>query len=115
MEILIAIALSSHIGFENEYNYVHPHLRVEYENIISGIYLNSEENVSAYAGIRNEFGDFGLEYGIVGGYNSLGTITPMIRGTYNLGENLIIYAAPSQEVLEEKTNYGVVFGIELQL
>lgn len=114
MEILIAIALSSHIGFEHEYNFVHPHLRVQYENIISGIYLNSEEDVSVYGGIRSEFGNFGLEYGVVGGYDSFETVSPMLRGTYNFNENFLVYAAPSREVVGRETNYGVVLGMELQ-
>lgn len=112
MDILLAVALSTHLGFEGEYSSIHPHIGLQYENFIAGTFLNSEDNISVYGGLRSEFGKLGLEYGVVSGYDALGDVVPMVRGTYDLGDNVRAYAAPGAEVINNETNYGVVFGLE---
>lgn len=112
MDILLAAALTSHIGFNFDYFNVHPHVGVQYENFIAGAFLNSEKNKSVYGGFRSEFGDFGIEYGVVTGYDKLGAVMPMIRGTYDINDNLRVFAAPAPEKFNESVNYGIVLGIE---
>jgi regulatory protein YycH of two-component signal transduction system YycFG len=106
--LTISLGLSTHIGFDEKYNSVHPHLRYTHENFITGTYYNSLENLSVYAGARQEYNNFGIETAIVTGYNNL--ITPYVRGTYDLGKTRI-FIAPGIETKD----IGIVLGIEIML
>ena len=60
------LALSMHIGLENDYNQIHPHARCEMSNdILYGAYYNSEERVSLYFGktLDNVERGWDMEYG----------------------------------------------------
>ena len=103
--ITFALGLSLHLGFENTYNPVHPHIRYTNESIITGIYYNSEERISMYIGQRLEHEDFGFEYGAVTGY-STGAVLPYVRGTYK-----DFFIAPA---LENGERLGIVVGTELK-
>ena len=46
----LLVALSLHVGLENNYNNIHPHARCTIDSIISGAYYNSEERISYYVG-----------------------------------------------------------------
>ena len=111
METLLSLSLglSLHLGFDDHYNSVHPHIRFEHENFIAGAYYNSLENLSVYAGHRQEINNFGFEAALVTGYKN-GSLTPYIRGTYDVGKTRI-FVAPG---IESK-NIGVVFGLEIML
>ena len=102
MDLTLSIALSLHLGLEGDYNSIHPHLRYTDNNFITGIYYNSESNVSPYAGYKIEHNDLGLEFGIVGNYSDA-PIGPYLRGTY---KNFFI--APGVE----GDTVGIVLGIE---
>lgn len=111
-QIVWALALSTHVGLEGEYNEVHPHVRFIEDGAIAGAYYNSMERISLYAGHRIESGAAGLELALVTGYNELDmTLAPYIRGTYDLG-SVRVFASPTAEVWNSETNVGVVFGIE---
>lgn len=112
MDILWAIALSSHLGLEGDYNNIHPHIRLEENSFITGAYYNSEERVSMYAGFRFEpIDNAGIELGLVNGYPALGGVIPYARGTYDLG-NARLFIAPGGEVRRGETTIGAVIGIE---
>ena len=99
METILSIALSAHLGFEGEYNRIHPHIRLQDESFIAGAYYNSERRISLYAGLEfTPFEDVGLEIGIVSGYPGY-TIIPFARGTYK-----DLFVAPGIE-------YGNITGI----
>jgi hypothetical protein len=101
--ISLGLALSLHLGFEGEYNSIHPHLRYTHDSFIVGAYYNSESNISPYVGYRFEHNDFGVELGAVGNYSDA-DVAPYIRGTYKQ-----FFVAPGVE----GDNIGIVFGIEL--
>ena len=107
--LTISLGLSTHIGFDEKYNAFHPHLRYTHENFITGTYYNSLENLSVYAGARQEYNNFGFEFAVVTGYNN-GALTPYIRGTYDVGK-MRMFIAPG---IESK-DIGVVFGLEITL
>ncbi len=107
--LTISLGLSSHIGFDEKYNAFHPHLRYQHEKFITGAYYNSVENLSVYAGYRQEKDKLGLEAAIVTGYNN-GSLTPYIRGTYDIGK-MRMFIAPG---IESK-DIGVVLGVEITL
>jgi len=94
------LALSLHLGLENDYNNIHPHARCIVDNHISGIYYNSENNISLYTGFEHN----GFELGLVTGYSS-NDILPMIRYKKN---NWFISPA-----YETDGNYGITIGLEI--
>ena len=67
-------AMSMHLGLQGDYNGYHPHVRCQVDSVISGVYYNSEDNISFYTGLEHN----GFELGLVTGY-SHNKIVPMIR------------------------------------
>ena len=100
--IALSMAISIHLGLENNYNNIHPHARCSIEDTIMGVYYNSEDNISTYIGKKYN----NIELGIVTGYSS-NEIVPMIRYVKN---NFFISPA-----YETNGNYGITIGIELGL
>jgi|TARA_R110000787_G_scaffold1096_2_gene3994 hypothetical protein len=92
------LAVSIHVGLANDYNSFHPHARYTSDDYISGVYRNSEDNVSIYLG--KEYN--GFEYGLVTGYSEA-DLAPFVRYKY---KNFFI--APAYE----KHTSGLVFGFE---
>jgi len=113
MDILLGLALSQHLNFQNDYNEIHPHIRLQEENFIAGAYYNSEERISPYAGIRLDYESHGVELGIAGGYPAIGTVVPYGRYTYDLNDNLRVFATPAGEKVDGEVVYGIVIGAEL--
>ena len=103
---LIGAALSLHVGLAEEYNEVHPNVKVECGNYVSGLYYNSINNFSAYAGFRFDLSEnVSTEIGLVDGYDKADTIKPMIKLNY---DNYFIM--PTYE--ESSGRGGVVLGYE---
>ena len=88
-----------HLGLEGDYNAIHPHARCQKDALISGVYYNSEEKVSAYIGLEHE----GWEVGLVTGY-TYADVVPMIRYKKN---NWFITPA-----IESNGSKGIVIGLE---
>mgnify|MGYP001165639840 FL=1 len=95
-------AISMHLGLQGEYNEYHPHVRCQVDSVISGVYYNSEDNVSFYTGLEHN----GFELGLVTGY-SHDKIVPMVRYKKN---NWFISPA-----LETDGNVGIVVGLEFKI
>lgn len=106
MDILYGLALSLHLGFEGDYNSIHPQIRVQENNFIAGAYYNSEYNTSFYGGFLIERGRWNYEIGAVTGYNR--SVYPFFRSTYDLDDNILGYIAPAAE----GDSIGLVLGIE---
>ena len=120
MEFLTALTLSmgisTHVGLEEDYNEIHPHIRYQNEQFITGIYYNSEDKISMYGGYRIEpKQNVGIELAIVTGYEQMGTIVPYIRGTYDVGSKTRFFVAPTAEKQGNETNAGIVFGVEIKI
>ena len=95
----LMLAISMHIGLEGDYNNIHPHARCQVDSMISGVYYNSEDKVSAYIGLEHE----GWEIGFVTGY-TYADIVPMVRYKKN---NWFITPA-----IESNGRKGIVIGFE---
>lgn len=102
--ITFSLALSLHLGFNNDYNSIHPHIRYNHDQFIAGAYYNSENKISTYIGKRFEYDDFGLEIGFVTGYSDA-EIAPYSRGTYRN-----FFVTPGIE----ENNIGIVVGTEIK-
>ncbi len=93
------LAITMHVGLEGNYNTFHPHVRCQEDALISGIYFNSEDRISAYVGTELE----GFELALVTGYD-YADVVPMLR--YKKDK---LFIAPAIEKNGEK---GLVIGIE---
>mgnify|MGYP003389330433 CR=1 FL=1 len=103
------LALSAHIGLDKSYNTIHPHIRCTTNSYITGLYYNSESEVSAYVGREYEISENSrLELGLVTGYEYKNVI-PMIR--YKIGQ---LFITPAYETIGHR-NYGIVFGWEMKI
>ena len=114
--IILSLGLSLHAGLAGDYNEIHPHIRYNNDGIIAGAYYNSVDRLSAYAGRRYEQGDAGIEFALVTGYPAFGTLAPFVRGTYNVADNVRVFASPAVESYgNNNSDIGVVFGVEFSL
>lgn len=111
MDILISIILSMHFNFNNDYNQIHPHIRVIKDNLIAGAFLNSESNVSVYGGINVNIDKWFVDLGAVTGYTG-SDVLPFVRAGVELNDNFNIFVAPGYEVGYDQV--GVVTGLELK-
>lgn len=112
MNLLLGLATSIHMGFEGEYNQIHPHARLEYRDYAAGTYLNSENRLSSYLSYTVDIGTYYLEFGAVGGYSD--SILPLVRGGKQLSNDVRFFITPGFEV--GGTNKPkVVLGLEFNL
>ena len=115
-QFIWALALTSHIGFERDYNQTNPHVRFIEDGVIAGAYYNSMERVSFYGGWRLEPTDkTGVELAIVTGYPSFGPVAPYVRGTYDFNNNIRVFVAPGYETIRGETDLHPIIGIEFQI
>ena len=98
----ILLAVSTHLGLDNNYNDVHPHARCTIDNWITGAYYNSERNISYYVGKKIS----NFEIGLVTGYNSY-YVLPMIRYINNG-----LFVAPAYE---KSNTVGLTVGYEFKV
>lgn len=111
--VVVALALSAHIGLVGDYSSVHPAVYCEGDAFVAGAYLNSERSVSGFAAAKISQGDWWAELGIVTGYSSA-DILPYARIGTDLSENASLFIAPAYEVWNEQKNYGAIIGIEMK-
>jgi len=111
-QFIWALAFSSHLGMEGDYNNIHPHVRFIEDGAIAGAYYNSVDRLSLYAGTRLESGNAGLELSLVTGYPAFGEIAPHVRTTYDFTDNVRVFAAPSWEDKGDELGVGIVAGVE---
>lgn len=115
--LALALAFSSHLGLAGDYNEVHPALKCDRDDtgLIAGVYLNSEDRASAYAGIKLAGdGPFWAELGVVSGYKSHDFL-PMARVGVDLKGNLSLFAAPAfEEDRRGNITPGLVVGLEIK-
>ena len=110
--IAYSIIFTMHIGFYGSYNEIHPHVRFQRDQIITGAFINSENNISPYLGFRYDTNKIFIEGGIVHGYSYKKTL-PYARLGYKLGDNMNLILTPGFEKKGNNINPGVVIGIEL--
>ena len=105
--LAVGLALSLHIGLEQDYNQVHPYVKCETERTVTGFYYNSLDKLSAFGAVNfplvNKYTEeeLSIDVGLVSGYLWKYDIAPMVRLNYN---NMFVMPA-----LEGETT-GLVFG-----
>lgn len=84
-------------------NFFHPYIKYQHDQFIAGVFYNSEENISVFAGV-----DLGkLELGLVTGYSGA-DIAPYFRYTEPLNDNLYLFVTPDVRTTGE---VGITIGI----
>ena len=102
--LVLGLALSLHVGLQNDYNQVHPYVMCEKNQVITGLYCNSLDKVSVVLAKEYDLtDDLKLDVGIVSGY--VYDIVPMVRLKY---KNLFLMPA-----LEDNRT-GLVFGYQYE-
>jgi hypothetical protein len=102
-----SLALSLHLGLAGNFNAIHPALWLEQEGWKAGGYLNSNSELSWFAGRR--FGDRAwVEGGLVTGYH----VSVMARAGVQLHDRAALWIAPAAK---EDGDRGVVLGVEFSL
>ena len=109
MDLTFAIAVTAHLGLAGDYSHVHPHVRLSHGHVIAGAFLNSEDRISAYAGLRAEHGIWFIEGGAVTGYLSR-DVLPYARAGYDF-EHVTVFVAPAYE-MQPTERLGAVVGLE---
>jgi hypothetical protein len=113
MDLLFGLALSAHLGLTDEYNEIHPHIRLENDRVATGIYYNSLDELSVYLGLKYQpLEKINLETGIVSGYDSIAPLIPYARIIYQLDDNTSLFLTPTAEKHKNNLNTGVVIGFE---
>ncbi len=97
------LAVSMHVGLENDYNMLHPHVRCQQNATISGLFYNSRDRVSVYVGKEYGLQHFNVELGLVTGYEKY-PVVPLFRLKKDM-----FFIAPAYEL---GGKYGAVLGIE---
>lgn len=115
MELLYGLALSTHLGTTNSYNGYHPYVTLKSDNMVMGLFYNSVDNISPYIGLQYTNNNVLLEGGIAGGYNDIGSVVPYMRFGYKLGDNTLLFVAPSAEKNNGDLKPIAVLGLELNL
>ena len=102
--LVLGLALSLHVGLQNDYNQVHPYVMCEKNQVITGLYYNSLDKVSVVLAKEYDLtDDLKLDIGIVSGY--VYDVVPMVRLKY---KNLFLMPA-----LEDNRS-GLVFGYQYE-
>ena len=104
----LMLAFSMHLGLEGNYNNIHPHARCQIDDTITGVFYNSEENISIYAGKEIDIDKFvKLELGLTTGYTG-SDIVPFMRYT-----DRGWFIAPAHEY--DNNNIGLTIGYEWKI
>ena len=113
MDIILGLAVSTHLGLAGVYNEIHPYVEYRSNQFIAGAYYNSISTGSFYLGIENTFdNEFTLQSGIVTGYNSLAPVIPYAKLSYEIKENTEFFVSPSFEKNNNDLNLGLILGIQ---
>ena len=123
--LALLLSFTMHLGVNDDYNNIHPHLRCEKDSLIVGTYYNSEKNISYYFGKNYNFNDWELDMALVSGYRDK-RIQPMIRlkldGWYISPMYEKYYFNSNRAEVrcnncsrKSRGNYGFVIGYEIEI
>ena len=112
--LVFSIALTTHIGYDGDYNNVIPHLKYKGDEYSYGVFVNSEGSLSAYGGLELDTDRWTTEFGLTTGYQAY-PIVPYIRSTYRINDGTKIFFTPAPEAGDDIFTTGLVIGIEYRI
>ena len=83
---ILSLALTTHLGFEGTPEAIHPHIQYVKDDRIAGLFVNSENSVSAYYGFKKTYGKNSVDFSLVTGYDAE-PLLPYIRISRELTPN----------------------------
>lgn len=114
---VLSLALTTHLGFDGNPEAIHPHIQYKMDDKIAGLFVNSENSVSAYYGFKKDYGKNSIDFSLVTGYDAE-PLLPYIRISRKVHPNLSLFATPALELYdtgrEVERNVGVVIGLEFK-
>ena len=112
MDIILALALTTHVNLSKDFNEFHPHIRFQHNSFIAGAFHNSLEDPSYYVGLTSNITkNLSVEYGATTGYNDISDVVPFGRLVYEFTDYSRVFVSPAVE--KRRSNNGLVFGVEL--
>ncbi len=78
----LLLTLTVHVGMTGEFNGINPHVRCDIDNYSTGMYYNSEKNISFYVSRNLRLPESEIEIGLVTGYKDAKAL-PLIRWKKN--------------------------------
>ena len=121
--ISILLTLSLHLGMQAGFNEINPHIRCEVENYSTGMYYNSEKNISFYMSRDFSIRESEIEIGLATGYRD-NSVIPIVRWKKNNWFIAPMYGRtwyyteytdrPTVWFKGEK-DYGVIIGYEFKI
>ena len=120
--ISFLLTLSLHLGMQAGFNEINPHLRCDINNYSTGIYYNSEKNVSFYVSRDFSIRESEIEIGLVTGYRDA-NIIPLMRWKKNnwfiaptYGRTWYYTEDPDRIVwFKGEKDYGVIIGYDYKI
>ncbi|MGL5011817.1 MAG: hypothetical protein ACRC6I_18220 [Paracoccaceae bacterium] len=110
MTIALCLAVSAHVALPGDWNEVHPCVRLQEDIFIAGAFLNSEDRISAYAGVELRSDNLFLELGAVTGYSGA-EVLPFLRAGVITDKDVRIFVSPAYA----NGDIGAVLGVEFNL
>ena len=121
--ISFLLTLSLHLGMTGEFNEINPHIRCDVDNYSTGMYYNSEKNISFYVSRTLSIRESEIEMGLTTGYRDA-NIIPLVRWKKNnwfiapMYANTWYYTQYSDRPtvwFKGEKDYGVLIGYEFKM
>ena len=108
--IILSMVLTSHIGWQSEFNDVHPMIGYEYNSYSVGMFRNSLNHTSVFVSKTSQFDGFSIQHGLANNYNS--KTIPMIIFRKPIIDHVNAVFMPSYD--PAKGNPTAVIGVEVR-
>lgn len=106
--IVLSMILTSHIGWEGNFNDVHPMISYEGNGYSIGAFRNSLNHTSAFVSKTTRFDDFSVQYGVANNYNH--RVVPMLVFRKPVADHVNFVFVPSYDTT--KKTPAAVIGLE---
>ena len=119
----LLLTLTVHVGMTGEFNGINPHVRCDIDNYSTGMYYNSEKNISFYVSRNVRLPESEIEIGLVTGYQDAKAlpllrwkknnwfIAPMYATTWYYTE----YPDPGTSWFKGEKDTGILIGYEMKI
>lgn len=108
--IVLSMILTSHIGWNGQFNDIHPNISYERNGYGVGVFRNSLNHTSFYVSKIEKFDGFSVQYGVANNYNS--KTIPMLIFRKPIVDHINVMFMPSYD--PNKGNPTAVLGIEVK-
>lgn len=107
--LVLSLVLTSHIGWDQKFNDVHPMVSYNYQNYSLGVFRNSLNHTSLFVSKTSEFDNVSVQYGVASNYGN--RVIPMIVIRKNIADRVNFLVSPSYNKTEKRP--GLILGIEV--